>query len=120
MDALGRASQFLCDYEFPVLCVRIGRESVELDYQIKGECVGQENTSVCPPPPPPPSDVSRCERAGMSCNHEPVRHRLRFFFFFLFFSERILQKLLGDVDLSLYDNDDSVVAAIAQQRGWSD
>ena len=120
MDALGRASQFLCDYEFPVLCVRIGRESVELDYQIKGECVGQENTSVCPPPPPPPSDVSRCERAGMSCNHEPVRHRLRFFFFLFFFPERILQKLLGDVDLSLYDNDDSVVAAIAQQRGWSD
>ena len=90
-----------------------------MDYEIKDKCVEQKNASVSPPPPPPPppSDVGRCERAGMSCNHEPVGHRLRFFFFL--FSERILRKLL-DNDLSFYGDDESVVAAIARKsQGWT-
>ena len=51
----------------------------------------------------------------------PVGHRLRFFFFF--FSERILRKLLENAggqpnDLSFYGDDESVVAAIRSQ-GWT-
>ena len=59
-------SEIICDYEYPSMCVRLERKSVDMDYEVKEKgCVdGRENASVCPPPPS--VDVNRCERAGMA------------------------------------------------------
>ena len=59
-------SEIICDYEYPSMCVRLERRSVDMDYEVKEKCDdGRENASVCPPPPPS-VDVNRCERAGMA------------------------------------------------------